>query len=73
MAIGRLSNMRITYYQKDKDSEPEVTNVSTAKKLIKKQGGFAYTCHYDRGGGLFETSPIITEGNNSIFQYNQHL
>jgi len=65
--------MILTYYQKDRDAEPELTTVSNAKKLIKKQGGFAYTEHIDRDGTLFEVTPIELKGNNSRFKYNVHL
>lgn len=43
--------MRITKYRKDKDSEPECVSIRTAKKLLKEQGGQAWTEHYDRDGG----------------------
>lgn len=48
-------------------------SISTAKKMLKKHGGNAYTCHFDRDGGLFETTPVRLKGNNSTFKYNQHL
>lgn len=65
--------MRISYYKKDKDSEPIVAKVSTIKKLIKEQGGFGWTEHYERDGGLFEVTEIELKGNNSHFKYNHHL
>lgn len=49
------------------------TTVTMAKKLMKKYGGHAVTQHFDRDGGLFETTPITLKGNNSRFKYNQHL
>jgi len=48
-------------------------SVSTAKKLLKKFGGNACTQHFDRDGGLFETTPILLKSNNSKFKYNHHL
>ena len=48
-------------------------SVSLAKKLLRKYGGEAFTQHFDRNGGLFETSPICLKGNNTKFHYNQHL
>lgn len=65
--------MRITYWQANEDSEAEVTTVKEAKRLLKEKGGFAWTSHYDRDGGLFETSKITLKGNNSKFKYNNHL
>jgi hypothetical protein len=65
--------MRLTYYRKDDNSEAECVNVTTAKKLLKKQGGKAWTEHYDRDGSLFEVSKIEPNGNNSKFKYNHHL
>ena len=49
------------------------TKVSTAKKLLKLYGGTAYTAHFDRDGGLFETTPITLKNNNSKHKYNRHL
>lgn len=65
--------MRITKYRKDKDSEPICVNIRTAKKLLKEQGGQAWTEHYERDGTLFEVTDIKLEGNNSKFKYNRHL
>ena len=68
--------MRLHYYRETEDSEPEVVSVREAKKLIKERGGVAWTEHYDRDGGMFETSPI-TIGNNARIaygvKYNVHL
>ncbi len=47
--------------------------VTRAKQLLRKYGGSAWTEHYDRDGGLFETTPITLAGNNSKFKYNRHL
>lgn len=47
--------------------------VSTAKELISKYGGGAWTEHIDRSGGVFEVSEIRLGGNNSKFKYNHHL
>lgn len=48
-------------------------SVKMAKSLLKKYGGRAYTCHFERDGGLFETTEVKLKGNNSRFKYNQHL
>ena len=48
-------------------------SISIAKKLLKKFGGNAYTQHFDRDGGLFETTSVELKGNNSRFKYNRHL
>ena len=48
-------------------------NVSKAKKLLKKYGGYAWTEHIDRDGGVFETSEVTLTGNNSRFRYIRHL
>lgn len=48
-------------------------SVTLAKKLMKKYGGTGCTCHFDRDGGLFETTPILLKGNNSRHKYNCHL
>lgn len=47
--------------------------VSTIKKLMKMFGGHGFTEHYERDGGLFETTPILLKGNNTKFKYNRHL
>ncbi len=65
--------MRLTYYMKNSDDEPELMSITEAKKLLKSQGGFAWTEHYERDGSLFETTEIKLEGNNSRFKYNRHL
>jgi len=48
-------------------------SITTAKELLKKYGGSAWTCHIDRDGGCFETSEIKLDGNNSRHKYNKHL
>ena len=48
-------------------------SITTAKKLMKKYGGTACTQHFDRDGGLFETTPVLLKGNNSRHKYNRHL
>ena len=48
-------------------------SITTAKKLLRKCGGTAFTQHFERDGGLFETTPINLKGNNSKFTYNKHL
>ena len=46
---------------------------SFAKTLLRAIGGNAYTQHFDRSGGLFETTPITLVGNNSRHHYSRHL
>lgn len=53
--------------------ELDSIKVSTAKKMLKAYGGIAFTCHFDRDGGLFESTEIKLKGNNSRFTYNRHL
>lgn len=65
--------MRLSYWQKDKEAEPKCVSISTAKQLLKKEGGYAWTEHYERNGTLFEVTPITLTGNNSKFKYNRHL
>jgi len=65
--------MRITFYQKDQLSEPIITSINVAKKLLKLGGGKAWTEHYERDGTLFEITNIDLTGNNSKFKYNKHL
>jgi len=65
--------MRLTYYKKDDSSDPECVSISHAKNLLKKQGGYAWTEHYERDGTLFETTQIELKGSNSRFKYNRHL
>ena len=48
-------------------------SLKRAKELLKEYGGSAWTEHYDRDGGLFETSEIKLKGNNSRVRYNRHL
>ena len=57
----------------DHDDTLSGISLSEVKKLIKKYGGSGYTMHLERDGTLFETTPIILNGNNSKFKYNQHL
>ena len=47
--------------------------VSSVKSLIKKYGGHGWTDHCERDGGVFETTEITLNGNNSKFKYNRHL
>ncbi len=47
--------------------------ITMAKRMIKRYGGHAFTQHFDRNGGLFETTEVIIKGNNSIHKYNRHL
>ncbi|GHU74933.1 hypothetical protein FACS1894188_04680 [Clostridia bacterium] len=57
------------------DAEFEVSGISItrAKELLRQFGGSAYTQHIDRGGGVFEVTPIKLKGNNSRVKYNRHL
>lgn len=83
-----LATIRLIEGRTDVDSIPESisdevlksnfertidTTVLNAKKLLKLYGGSAYTAHFDRDGGLFETTPINLKGNNSRHKYNRHL
>lgn len=47
--------------------------VSSVKALIRQYGGFGWTDHCERDGGVFETTEITLKGNNSKFKYNRHL
>ena len=58
---------------KNTPHEIEAIKVSTAKKLLKTYGGVAFTQHFDRDGGLFESTEITLNGNNSNHKYNRHL
>jgi hypothetical protein len=69
----RENKMRITYYKKDVNSDEQITSISGAKKLLKAQGGSAWTEHYDRDGSMFERTLIEVKGSNSRFKYNKHL
>ena len=65
--------MKITYYKLNKDDDSEVVSITEAKRLLKTQGGYAWTEHYERDGCLFEVTDIKLKGNNSKFKYNRHL
>ena len=80
--------MRITKYEFPEDTTREVlrengicddedgimtVSITSAKKLLKQYGGYAYTMHCSRDGEVFEVSDIVLEGNNSQFKYNHHL
>lgn len=65
--------MRLSYYVKDNNTERELLSITEIKKLIKKQGGYGYTEHYERDGTLFDVTEIELKGNNSNFKYNKHL
>ena len=47
--------------------------ISTAKNMLKKYGGAAWTDHFERDGGFFESTPVKLKGNNSRHKYNRHL
>ena len=79
--------MRLHYYQFPKGTPEEILrehceegedtimgcSITTAKKMLKQFGGTAWTDHIERDGGVFETTEITLEGNNSRFKYNHHL
>ena len=79
--------MRIHYYRfpegtpenitsehgSDEDGLVSGCSISHAKALLKQYGGAAWTDHFDRDGGFFESSPIVLKGNNSRVKYNRHL
>lgn len=48
-------------------------SITRVKQLIRKYGGYGWTEHIDRDGGVFETSAITLKGNNSKINYNHHL
>lgn len=58
---------RYTYYRKNKDTEPILCSVSTAKRLLKN-GGTAWTEHFDKDGSFQESTPIVS-GNNADTTY----
>ncbi len=65
--------MRLSYWREKPEDDPELVTIKEAKKLLKEKGGYAWTEHYERDGGLFEVSKIELTGNNSKFSYNRHL
>jgi len=68
--------MRLHYYKKDEMSESDCVSIREAKKLLKENGGYAWTEHYDRDGGMFESTPIVLGNNSKIaynVTYNRHL
>ena len=48
-------------------------SVKNVKSLIKSFGGYGWTEHCDRSGGVFEVTDIKLKGNNSNHHYNRHL
>jgi len=56
--------MRITFYRKSDDSEREVVSIREAKKLLKEQGGEAWTEHWV-GSDFIETSTVSATGTNN--------
>jgi hypothetical protein len=68
--------VRVHKYQLN-DEEPLVSSVSNIKKLIKKQGGYGWTEHYERDGGYLGSTPIEVKGSNAgtayNVKYNKHL
>ncbi len=65
--------MRLSYWRENPEDEAELVSIKEAKKLLKQKGGYAWTEHYERDGTLFEVTEIELQGNNSRFQYNNHL
>ena len=61
------------FHVTDAEDTAEGISITAAKKLLREFGGAAWTEHYERDGGLFETSEIKLNGNNSRFKYNRHL
>jgi len=61
------------YHCDDTENTIDGCSVSTAKLLLKKFGGRAWTEHCDRSGGCFEVTAIKPGKNNSKFKYNHHL
>lgn len=53
------------------------TTVTRAKKMLRKYGGSACTCHIDRAGHCFEVTPIEAKKSNRGtaygVKYNRHL
>ena len=47
--------------------------ITFAKKMLRKFGGYAWTEHIDRDGGVFEVTNVTLTGNNSRHKYNHHL
>lgn len=60
--------MKLHYYQKTLDDEPELVSLRNAKKMLKEHGGTAWTDHIDRSGTMFESTPIQL-GNNGGSSY----
>lgn len=48
-------------------------SITRVKTLMRLYGGYGYTEHCERDGGVFEVTPINLKGNNSRFKYNHHL
>lgn len=65
--------MRLTYWRKNTEDDPECVSIKVAKKMLKSDGGEAWTEHYERDGTMFQVTPIRLKGNNSSFSYNRHL
>lgn len=58
---------------KDGNEQEDGISIRHAKELLKEKGGTAWTDHCERDGGVFETTEITLNGNNSHFKYNHHL
>ncbi|KAA6358240.1 MAG: hypothetical protein EZS28_046233, partial [Streblomastix strix] len=59
---------RLHYYKPPNGEDSYCSSLSNIKKLLKKQGGTAYTTHYDRSGSIQEVTPIVL-GNNADTTY----
>lgn len=66
--------MRLHYWRSEDGKEEEYgISITSAKKLLKEKGGYAWTEHIGRDGSCFEVTEIKLNGNNSKFKYNHHL
>ena len=66
--------MRLHYWQSnDGKVREEGISITDAKRLLKKQGGYAWTEHYERDGTMFERTSITINRPNSQHKYNRHL
>lgn len=58
------------------DRRLSAIKVSKAKQLLKLYGGKAWTAHSERGGGMFDVTPIIVGSNRKAAYgctYSRHL
>jgi hypothetical protein len=63
--------MKLNYWhsegwpEKNGSGESVGISITDAKRLLRKRGGTAVTCFFDRDGGLLETRKIELNGNNT--------